>query len=48
MVKLWFGKNNTWDNSGDPANGSNPSYSGGQLSDSTTRTWVPITCSYNA
>jgi hypothetical protein len=45
--KIWFGKNNSWDNSGDPANGSSPSYSGGQLSDSTTRTWVPITCSYN-
>ena len=45
--KIWFGKNNTWDNSGNPATGSNPSYSGGQLSDSTTRTWVPITCSYN-
>jgi hypothetical protein len=45
--KIWFGKNNTWDNSGNPATGSSPSYSGGQLSDSTTRTWVPITCSYN-
>ena len=49
--KLWFGKNNTWDNggsgTGNPATGANPSYSGGQLSDSTTRTWVPITCSYN-
>ena len=45
--KIWFGKNNTWDNSGNPATGSSPSYSGGQLSDSTIRTWVPITCSYN-
>jgi hypothetical protein len=45
--KIWFGKNNTWDNSGNPATGSSPSYSGGQLSDSTIRTWVPITCSYD-
>ena len=45
--KIWFGKNNSWDNSGNPATGDSPSYSGGQLSDSTPRTWVPVTCSYN-
>jgi len=25
-TKVWFGKNNTWQNSGDPANGTNASY----------------------
>lgn len=49
--KIWFGKNNTWDNggsgTGNPSTGANPSYSGGQLSDSTDRIWSPITCSYN-
>ena len=25
-TKVWFGKNNTWQNSGDPANGNNASY----------------------
>ena len=45
--KIWFGINNTWHNSGNPATGTNASYSGGQLSDSTVRTWVPITCSYS-
>ena len=44
--KLWFGKNNTWDNGGNPSSGTNPSYSGGQLAESFKR-WVPITCSYN-
>ena len=40
--KIWFGKNNTWDNSANPALGSNESYSSIPSS-----TWIPITCSYN-
>ena len=40
--KIWFGKNNSWDNSANPALGSNESYSSIPSS-----TWVPITCSYN-
>ena len=40
--KIWFGKNNTWDNSANPALGSNESYS--SISSST---WVPVTCSYD-
>ena len=40
--KIWFGKNNTWDNSANPALGSNESYASIPSS-----TWVPITCSYS-
>ena len=40
--KIWFGKNNTWDNSANPALGSNESYA--SISSSK---WAPITCSYN-
>ena len=40
--KIWFGKNNTWDNSANPALGSNESYSSIPSS-----TWVPVTCSYD-
>ena len=40
--KIWFGQNNTWDNSGNPATGTGESYSSIPSS-----TWVPITCSYN-
>ena len=40
--KIWFGKNNTWDNSGNPATGSNASFTSVP-----TTTWMPVTCSYN-
>ena len=40
--KIWFGKNNTWDNNANPALGSNESYA--SISSSK---WAPITCSYN-
>ena len=40
--KIWFGKDNTWADSGDPAGGSNEAYSSIPSS-----TWVPITCSYS-
>ena len=40
--KIWFGKNNTWDNGANPALGSNESYASIPSS-----TWVPVTCSYN-
>ena len=41
--KIWFGKNNTWANSGNPSGGSNEAYSSIPSS-----TWAPITCSYNS
>ena len=40
--KIWFGKDNTWADSGDPAGGSNEAFSSIPSS-----TWVPITCSYS-
>jgi len=40
--KLWFGKNNTWADSGNPAGGSSEAYASIPSS-----TWMPITCSYN-
>ena len=40
--KIWFGKNNSWDNSGNPATGSNASFTSVP-----TTTWVPVTCSYS-
>jgi hypothetical protein len=33
--KIWFGKNGTWENSGDPANGTNPIFSGITFTDAT-------------
>jgi len=41
--KIWFGKNNTWANSGNPSGGSNEAYASIPSS-----TWAPITCSYNS
>ena len=40
--KVWFGKDNTWADSGDPANGSNPAFTGGDLDGDTGRTWMPF------
>ena len=40
--KLWFGKNNTWDNSANPALGTNQSYA-----IDSGKEYVPVTCSYN-
>ena len=40
--KIWFGKDNTWADSGDPAGGSNEAFASIPSS-----TWVPITCSYS-
>ena len=44
--KIFFGKNNTWDNSANPATGTNP------ISSTITTTsqggWTPITCSYSS
>jgi hypothetical protein len=40
--KIWFGKNNTWDNNANPALGSNESYASIPSSK-----WAPITCSYS-
>jgi len=33
--KIWFGKNGTWENSGDPANGTNPIFTGITFTDAT-------------
>ena len=41
--KIWFGKNNTWANSGNPSGGSNEAYASIPSS-----TWSPLTCSYNS
>ena len=40
--KLWFGKNNSWDNSANPALGSNETYA-----IDSGKEYVPVTCSYN-
>ena len=40
--KLYIGKNGSWDNSGNPASGTNPKWTSIPSS-----TWVPITCSWN-
>ena len=40
--KLWFGKNNSWDNSANPALGTNQSYA-----IDSGKEYVPVTCSYN-
>ena len=42
--KLWYGKNDTWYNSGDPANGTNPS----STLTATDKTWMPWFGSYTA
>ena len=41
--KIWFGKNNTWADSGDPANGTNEAYSS-----IPTRTYVPASTTWNS
>ena len=41
--KIWFGKNNTWANSGNPSGGSNEAYASIPSS-----AWSPLTCSYNS
>ena len=43
--KLYFGKNNSWDNSGNPATGTNPTATSLSISPGG---WTPITCSYNS
>ena len=43
--KVFFGKNNSWDNSGNPATGTNPAASSLSVS---SAGWTPITCSYNS
>ena len=40
--KIWFGQNNTWSDSGNPATGTNATYTS-----IPTSTWVPVTCSYD-
>ena len=42
--KLWYGKNDTWYNSGDPANGTNPS----STLTATDKYWMPWFGSYTA
>ncbi len=44
--KLFLGKNNTWDNSANPATGTNPISS--TITTSSKGGWTPITCSYNS
>lgn len=44
--KLFFGKNNTWDNSANPATGTNPVSS--TITTTSKGGWTPITCSYSS
>ena len=43
--KIWFGKNNVWPNSGNPATGANEAYSG--LQTAGTGDYIPVFSSYN-
>jgi len=43
--KIWFGKNGTWENSGDPSNGTNPIFSGITFTDATFFAFGPESAS---